>query len=102
MDLPLLLRVAVRNTGSIVWPDQGAHPVNLSYHWLAPDGQIVDFDGLRANLPAPLPPGETAELELLAEPPPCAGDFLLALDMVEEGRAWVAASPSATDAGSRR
>ena len=58
LELPLLLRVVVRNTGTALWPNAGANLVNLSYHWLDIDGQIVDFDGIRAHLPAPLPPCE--------------------------------------------
>jgi glycosyltransferase involved in cell wall biosynthesis len=88
LELPLLLRVVVRNTGTALWPNAGANLVNLSYHWLDTHGQIVDFDGIRAHLPAPLPPGESVELELQVEPPPRAGEYLLALDMVEEGVAW--------------
>src|SRR5262245_22785219 len=87
-ELPLLLRVVVRNTGTATWPHRGKHPINLSYHWLDRAGQPVDFDGVRALLPDDLPPGAEVELELQVEPPPQAGDYLLALDMVEEGVAW--------------
>ena len=81
-DRPLFLRVAVRNTGAAPWPNLGAHPVNLSYHWLGPDGQMVEFDVLSSILPAPLRSGESADLELQDEPPPRAGDYQQALDMV--------------------
>src|SRR5262245_36359449 len=87
-DLPLLLRVAVRNAGAATWPNLGTHPINLSYHWFDSQGRTVDFEGLRALLPALLRPGETVELELQVEPPPGAGAYLLALDMVEEGVGW--------------
>jgi glycosyltransferase involved in cell wall biosynthesis len=87
-DLPLLLRVVVRNIGAATWPNQGMHPINLSYHWFDPLGRPVDFEGLRALLPTSLRPGEAVELELQVEPPPSAGAYLLALDMVEEGVAW--------------
>jgi glycosyltransferase involved in cell wall biosynthesis len=87
-DQPLLLRVRVRNTGAETWPHRGAHPVTLSYHWLDRQRREVDFEGVRVMLPAPLRPGESTELTLQAEPPPRAGDYLLALDMVEEGIDW--------------
>jgi glycosyltransferase involved in cell wall biosynthesis len=87
-ELPLLLRVNVRNTGTASWPSQGKHPINLSYHWLDRSGQPVDFEGVRALLADDLPPGAEVELELLVEPPQLAGDYVLALDMVEEGVAW--------------
>jgi glycosyltransferase involved in cell wall biosynthesis len=87
-DLPLLLRVAVRNTGTAIWSNRGHHPINLSYHWLDAQGQMVIFDGVRASLQGPLRPGESVELELQIEPPPRLGDHLLSLDMVEEGVGW--------------
>jgi glycosyltransferase involved in cell wall biosynthesis len=86
--LPLLMRVAVRNTGAETWPHRGAHPMTLSYHWLDNYDRVIDFEGVRAILPAPLRPGETAELTLQVEPPPRAGEYVLALDMVEEGLGW--------------
>jgi O-antigen biosynthesis protein len=88
IDQPLLLHVRVRNTGAEPWPHRGAHPITLSYHWLDTQGKQIDFEGVRTMLSAPLRPGESAELTLQAEPPPRAGDYLLALDMVEEGVNW--------------
>src|SRR5690242_2435743 len=81
-DRPLLLRVRVRNTGAAPWPNRGARAINLSYHWLDSAGQVVDFEGLRAILPASLHAGQAAELTVQVEPPPRAGEYLLALDMV--------------------
>jgi O-antigen biosynthesis protein len=86
--LPLFLRVTVCNTGAASWPDYGPNPINLSYHWLDRQGRLADFEGVRTALPASLQPGEAAELELLVEPPPQPGDYLLALDLVEEGVGW--------------
>jgi glycosyltransferase involved in cell wall biosynthesis len=96
IDIALLVRVAVRNTGSITWPNYGANPINLSYHWRDARGEMVEFNGVRAQLPLPLAPGETAEIDLWAEPPPGAGDYLLELDMVEENRGWFSLQGVAT------
>src|SRR5262245_6037138 len=87
-ELPLLLRVRVRNTGAAPWANRGANPINMSYHWLDERGQAVDFEGVRAILPGPLRSGESVELTLTVEPPPRAGRYLLTLDMVEEGIDW--------------
>lgn len=87
-DLPLFLDVEVRNTGGAPWNLPGDPPVNLSYHWLHPDGSVADYEGIRAVLGTPLAPGETQIVELHVEPPPAPGAFLLALDMVEEGVGW--------------
>jgi glycosyltransferase involved in cell wall biosynthesis len=86
-DRLLLVRVLVRNTGAATWANRGPHPINLGYHWLAPDGRMVEFEGLRVGLPAPLPPGGSAEVELQVEPP-APGNYLLAVDLVEEEVDW--------------
>lgn len=88
VDLAMILRVRVHNTGPAPWSNRGAYPVNLSYHWFDIHGQPVDFEGLRAIMPGPLRPGESVELELQVEPPPRPGDYQLVLDMVEEGVDW--------------
>ncbi|MCU0490760.1 MAG: glycosyltransferase [Chloroflexaceae bacterium] len=94
-DAPLLLRVAVRNTGTAPWPNGGSRPINLAYHWLDRHGQPVDFEGVRSRLPAALQPGEEVELDMQIEPPPRPGNFQLMLDMVEEDVTWfsVAGAP---------
>jgi glycosyltransferase involved in cell wall biosynthesis len=86
-DRLLLLRVRLHNTGDSPWPHRGATTVNLGYHWLAADGSIVDFNGLRVGLPNTVAPGEWVEVELQVEPP-APGDYLLAIDLVEENVAW--------------
>jgi hypothetical protein len=65
------------------WPG-----MNLSYHWVRPDGSYAVFDGLRTT-PGSLPgPGGTLALDLqvAANVPP--GDYTLVIDVVEEGVAW--------------
>jgi glycosyltransferase involved in cell wall biosynthesis len=87
-DLPLLPRVRLTNRGTVAWPNAGAYPIHLAYHWLRPDGQVAVWEAVRTALPHPLPPGGSAELELHIEPPPGPGRYLLALDLVEEGVGW--------------
>jgi hypothetical protein len=87
-DRPLLLRVRLRNTGAAPWPNRGARAINMSYHWLDLQEQVVDFEGQRAILPESLHPSAAIELTMQIEPPPRAGDYLLALDLVEEGIGW--------------
>ncbi len=87
-DLPLFLPLQVRNTGNAQWRIYGGRPVLLSYHWYTPTGQIVEFDGRRTSLPVPLAPNEAVAVELYVEPPPHAGDFVLEIDLVEEGVGW--------------
>lgn len=88
VDLPLLLWVRVRNTGLVIWPCRGAYPINLGYHWMDANGEVVDFEGVRSVLPVDLPPTEYVTLEIHAEPPPHPGEYQLVVDMVEEGVGW--------------
>jgi glycosyltransferase involved in cell wall biosynthesis len=84
----LLLHVAVRNIGNSPWSHNGKHPITLAYHWYDSRGQVVDFEGVRTLLGRPIFPGQTLEVTMQIEPPPRAGDFVLVLDMVEEGLSW--------------
>ncbi|NNJ09630.1 glycosyltransferase family 4 protein [Chloroflexales bacterium ZM16-3] len=83
---PLLLDVELLNTGHAPWLTVGAFPVRLGYRWVGPGGGVTD--GGRAPLPAPVPPGMGARIELRVESPPAPGGYRLQVELVEEGRAW--------------
>jgi hypothetical protein len=78
----------VRNTSSAVWRARGGSRVALAYHWLAPDGARLVWDGLRTLLPGDLPPGGVAEVSLEVEAPRRPGRYVLELDPVREQVAW--------------
>jgi len=80
------LRVRLRNVGTATWSEtSGDH---LSYHWLEPDGTVVERDGMRAEFPAPVPPGATVELTARVEAPGETGRWALEWEMVREGVSW--------------
>ena len=93
-------RVRLRNTSQSAWSDAGAAEVRLSYHWLAPVGsvgpdgeletldRIVEYDGLRTDLPLPIKPGEAVEVLQEIEAPEEPGRYVLALDPVFEHVGW--------------
>jgi hypothetical protein len=83
-------RLRVENAGSATWRSRGGEGVQLSYHWLDPLGNPVHWDGLRAALPRPVPPGEHVELDLPVLAPRPPGEYRLAFDFVEENRFWFA------------
>ena len=85
---PNAFGVSVTNTGTVTWSAAGANPVHLGYHWLAPDGTVVVWDGARGNLPADLAPGQAAVVALPVASPPATGTYVLELDLVQEGVAW--------------
>ena len=86
------LETTVVNTSTAVWFPQhelpGGYQVNLSYHWRAPGGEFVVFDGERTALPARMAPGEAVTVRARVRAPETAGDYVLQLDLVQERVAW--------------
>ncbi len=80
--------VAITNAGWDEWRSDGAHPVHVSYHWLKPGGGMVEFDGLRSNLPRALGPNQSCDASMLVRALAAAGDYVLAIDLVKEGVTW--------------
>jgi SAM-dependent methyltransferase len=71
-------------------------PVFFSYHWLSPDGGIVEYDGLRTPFPQALEPGGAMALTFRLAAPAAPGRYVLELDLVEEGVTWFGAAGVAT------
>ena len=96
---PRELLVRVRNRGGERFPWGAANPaVRLSYHWLARDGEPVVWDGQRTLLTHDLGPGGETVVPLIVAPPSQPGEYVLAVDLVDEGVRWFgcAAEVSAT------
>ena len=87
-------RVLVTNTSNSVWRgrDRGGdrYQVALGNHWLEPTGKVVVNDDGRAALFRDLQPGEQTELKLIVNAPKTPGDYILELDMLQEGVSWFA------------
>jgi 4-amino-4-deoxy-L-arabinose transferase-like glycosyltransferase len=94
------VRVVVRNAGAVVWPasERGLSPYRLSAadHWLDADGRTVTNDDGRGTLPRDLQPGEETEITFEVNAPQRPGDYLLELDMLQEGVSWFALKGSRT------
>jgi SAM-dependent methyltransferase len=83
--------VRVRNDGDFAWPaGLKRRPVAVGNHWLDAAGALVRRDDGRAPLPRDVRPGEAVELALEVTAPERPGEFLLELDLVQEGVAWFA------------
>ena len=76
-------RVALANEGTAPW-----RALNLSYHWLDERGNAIVWDGIRT--PVTAAPGERLELEPRVRGPIPPGNYLLAFDLVDEHRFWLA------------
>jgi FkbM family methyltransferase len=83
------ISVVVTNHSDRVWSSEGTHPINISYHWLDEEWNMVVFNGIRTPLPeGGIEPGESARILAQIVPPPRNGTYKLSLSMVEEGKQW--------------
>ena len=78
----------VVNASASEWGRTGGARVRLAYHWLDTSGATVHREGERTELPAPVPAGGEARVELRVRAPEQPGDYLLELDPVFETVAW--------------
>jgi hypothetical protein len=78
----------VVNASASEWRPTGGARVRLAYHWLDSRGATVQREGERTELPAPVPVGGAAHIELRVRAPEQPGDYQLELDPVFETVAW--------------
>ena len=93
--------VRIKNESETVWPARGRESdgrfgVRVGNIWLTSTGQGVvnNMDG-RSSFPADLHPGQEAEIPLTITAPRAPGDYLMIIDMVQEGVAWFGERDSA-------
>ncbi len=91
------VEIRLRNTGLADWNRGDASPFRLAYHWLSEDGsQVLDWEGIRTELPRPLPSGEESIVSARIQAPFAPGDYLLAWDVLQEHRFWFSKESSAS------
>jgi hypothetical protein len=107
MDLPSVLtsglnttvHVKVKNTSDVTWPALGqvggAYRVTFGNHWLDRNGNPVSTEESRVELPYDLTPDSEVELALTIRAPRHHGEYLLELDLVQDGVAWFKSKGSA-------
>jgi len=87
------IKVKVKNASDALWivygtGDSGKYRVAVGNSWLDKNGQLItNMDG-RYGLPTNLSPGQEVEVPLLITAPDKAGDYILQLDVVQEGVVW--------------
>jgi hypothetical protein len=89
------VEVTVKNVGVAAWPDlrsTGDKPpgaVRMGYRWL-PETPASEppYAPVRVNLPAPLPPGQSATLGVEVTAPPTPGAYRIQFDLVQEFITW--------------
>jgi hypothetical protein len=94
------LDALVRNGGPADWPAvgdaEGRGAVTLRDRWLRPDGSLLTDEDARARIPFDMEPGDTAGLALTINAPSEPGEYVLELDLAQEGVAWFGARGSQT------
>lgn len=96
----LRIKVRVMNRGDVVWPgcERSAGPmqVSLGGRWLKPAGQSISKGEGRTPLPADVAPSQTVDLGWTIDMPSQPGQYMLELDMLQEGVAWFGLKGSKT------
>ncbi len=88
---PFVVAVHLKNTGVLEWKRTGPGSVDLSYHWERSGGgsaTLADFEGMRTELPAEVPPGRGVDVLGSVKAPSAPGPYLLSWDLVQEGVCW--------------
>lgn len=95
-----VVSVRVKNTSALPWLGRERsgeeYQISLGNHWIDPNGQIIANDDGRSPLLKDLGPGEEVELSLTINTPRRAGDYILEIDMVQEGVSWFGLKGSPT------
>jgi FkbM family methyltransferase len=88
------ISVEVSNQSDQTWSSGGPNPVNISYHWLDEDWNMVVFDGVRTSLPDEgIQPGETKTVLSQVRAPSAVGTYHLVMTQVREGSEWFDVKP---------
>jgi len=82
------LFVEIKNESNIDWINFNEHRISISYHWLNQNNNIVDYNGVRTNLPEAILSNSTISLNMAVVSPDKAGNYVLELDMIQEGITW--------------
>jgi hypothetical protein len=85
--------VSVKNRSEYAWPskpgDRPVYHINVADVWLQSDGRtLVNNMDARSTLPRDLWPGESTKVQLTVTAPATPGDYVLELDLVQEGVAF--------------
>jgi hypothetical protein len=92
------VEVIARNVGGASWPavgdEEGHYAVLLRQRWMKADGSPVVKEGSAARIPFDMEPGDTAGLTLELAAPDAPGEYVLELDVVQEGVERFSASGS--------
>jgi len=95
---PIRIPLKVGNAGDVVWYNYPSetHTVRLGAHLLSANGDCLQWDFARQDLPFSVSPGEESRADLIATAPLRRGNFIIEIDLVKEGVLWFAEQSSPT------
>lgn len=89
-----ILTFTVTNASDLTWP--AGSLTRLGNHWRTPDGEAVAFDDGRTSVvQSDVESGGSVTVNLTVAAPSRPGEYVLELDVVEEGVTWFAQQGSA-------
>jgi hypothetical protein len=87
----ITINVKVKNISDVLWPASEGHEkrftINLGNHWYRGE-KVLAWDDERVSLQRDLKAKKAVFFTLIANTPQHPGDYILELDMVQEGVAW--------------
>jgi hypothetical protein len=99
------VQVHIRNASEVFWWSRGGELnertdnkfyIAAGNRWLKADGSLVtDMDG-RYGISKDLKPGEETEIPLVVTAPKAPGEYMLEVDLVQEGVSWFSEKGSPT------
>jgi ubiquinone/menaquinone biosynthesis C-methylase UbiE len=86
---PVTVRLRIRNTGTRAWHTaRAASAVRLGVQLLAADERLLERDFHRHDLPGPVAPGQSIDVDISCPVPETRGPHYFKFDLVEEGVSW--------------
>jgi hypothetical protein len=82
--------VKLKNSSPVAWDPFERSGLMLGNHWLSDDGGMLIWSDGRSPLTRRLEPGARAYMTLDVVAPHAPGNYLLEIDLVEEGICWFA------------
>jgi len=87
-DEPICGKVRLHNLGQYTWQISGKDMTRLGVQLLDKSGKLIALDFRRIDLPMPLQPGESAEIDFVIAGVQRSGEYILRFDMVREYICW--------------
>jgi hypothetical protein len=81
--------VEIFNKSNYDWVNEVESPVKISYHWLTPDKEFVEYEGMRTVISNKvISSEELVKARAVVKSPACPGQYLLMVTCIKERVGW--------------